>query len=60
MAKRLLYEDRQILEKLLKQNITKTRIAKMIGISRGGLYDELRRCKGEYNADEAQKNLFKK
>ena len=59
MAKyhKITYKERQILEKLLAQDIPKTKIAKMLDITRTNLYYELNRCKGTYNADEAQKTL---
>ena len=56
--KNISYENRQLLEKRLSENIPISKIADEIGVNRITIYNELKRCKeGEYNADEAQKTV---
>lgn len=56
--KNISYENRQLLEKRLSENIPISKIADEIGVNRITIYNELKRCKeGAYNADEAQKTV---
>jgi IS30 family transposase len=54
---RFTHEQRKEIERLLKEGLSHTKIAKKIGRSQGSVSREIRKQgTGEYNADEAQKN----
>lgn len=54
------YEDRKIIESMLKQGESIAKIAETIGNHRASIYKELKRCpKGHYTAEEAQKTLHR-
>ena len=54
--KNISYENRQLLEKRLSENIPISKIADEIGVNRITIYNELKRCEeGKYSADIAQK-----
>lgn len=56
--KNISYENRQLLEKRLSENIPISKIADEIGVNRITIYNELKRCEeGKYSADEAQKTV---
>lgn len=58
--KRISFEDRQTIERLLKTNTSIATIAKEIGVHRDTIYKELKRCNATpitYSADLAQKSL---
>ena len=58
--KRITYEDRKEIEKLINADTKKNVVCEQIGISRGTLFGELKRGTnpntGEYEALRAQKN----
>ena len=63
--RRLTYEDRLILENMLKQDTPLVKIAEEVGVTRQCIYKELQRNgklenRRNYNADEAQKRLLAK
>lgn len=51
-------EDRKKIEFLLSTGITHRSICKEVGIHTTTLYREFKRCKENYNAEEAQKTVF--
>lgn len=53
---RLTLKDRQKIQGLLHSNMIHKEICKIVGISESGLYREFKKCKGPYNAKEAQSN----
>ena len=58
--KRLLFADRQMIEKFSKEGKKIPEIAKEIGVHRDTIYKELKRCDlalDKYDADLAQKSL---
>lgn len=59
--RRLSYEDRIYIQTQLQQSKRVIEIAKAIGVTRSAIYKELKRGKvdGQYNADYAQKQIFK-
>ncbi len=57
---RLKYEDRKIIEEMLKENKSVVQIAEKLGVHRDTIYKEFLRCGVEpkdYSAEEAQKLL---
>ena len=54
---RLSYQERQIIERGLKEGMKVKDLAEKMGIAKTTVYGEIRRCPGEYNADEAQRTL---
>lgn len=56
--KKLTIQDRLKIEELLHSGVNHKEISKQVGIWRSTLYREIRRCKNEYNADEAQKTVY--
>lgn len=63
--RRLTYEDRLILENMLKQDTPLVKIAEEVGVTRQCIYKELQRNgklenRRNYNSDEAQKRLLAK
>lgn len=57
--KRIRYDDRLVIEKMAKQGKSVIEIAKALGVTRHGIYDEFERCGGRdsYSALDAQKSL---
>lgn len=58
--KNLEFDDRKIIEKLIKKKEKPKKICEILGICKSSYYRELKKCKNIYNAEEAQKNTFKK
>ena len=60
--KRLGYEDRKVIEEMLKKDHSKTEIAKFLQCSRATIYREINRGidldTGNYSAEKAQLSLF--
>lgn len=52
--KRISYEDRQAIERMVKDGKGVTYIARCLNKSRNTIYYELGRCDGIYNAHDAQ------
>lgn len=56
--KKMKFEDRKTIEKMLKEGIGVKEIAEKIGVHQVTIYNELRRCPpGEYAAEKAQATL---
>lgn len=56
--KRLSFEDRQIIQKMMENNTPIADIAKEVGVHKNSIYNELRRCPAnKYNAEKAQLSL---
>ncbi len=55
--RRLNYEDRQKIEKMVKQGVKVIAIADTIGFHRATVYNELRRGGIPYRADVAQRTV---
>lgn len=56
--RRLRYEDRKVIEKMLNAGSSVEEVANKIGVHRTTIYSELRRCSsGNYSADQAQKTI---
>lgn len=62
--KRLVYEDRKVIERMLEENCKKAEIAIFLNCSRATIYRELNRGldldTGKYSAEKAQLSLFGK
>ena len=60
--KRLSFEERKVIEKMLKCGHSVSNIAKVLDKSHQAIYHELKRCKGleQYNADYAQQDHLKR
>lgn len=56
-GKRVSYQERQLIERSLKEGMKVKDLAEKMGLSMTTVYGEIRRCPGEYNADEAQRTL---
>ena len=54
--RRLTLEDRRQIQGLLHNNLKHEKICEMVGINRGTLYREFKKCKGAYNAEESHQN----
>lgn len=52
---RMTYEDRVLIEKCLREKIKVVEIARRVGCTRQAIYAEIKKCDGEYIADDAQK-----
>ena len=55
-SRKLSLTDRKIIEDLIHENVSKTKIAEVIDVSKTTIFRELKKCKGSYNAEEAQSN----
>lgn len=55
--KRLLFDDRKKIEKMVSEGKDTKEIAERIGVHTATIYNELRRCAGKYNAEQAQNSL---
>lgn len=59
--RRISFEERQWIEELMTirkdSDLGIDDIAATIGVSRAAIFQELSRCKGEYNAEEAEKAI---
>lgn len=58
--KRLMYDDRRLLEQMAHKGFRIADIASTLGVHSDTIYKELRRCKTslrEYDADRAQQTL---
>ena len=55
-GKRITWEERLKIQELLKAGLNVDKIGKCTDIHKTSIYRELKRCKGKYNAEEAQKN----
>jgi len=53
--KKITFEDRKIIEELLHKNTRHREICERLQIHPTSLYREIKKCKDEYNAEEAQK-----
>lgn len=57
-GKRMRFDDRKMMEQMLKEGKSKEEIARAVGVSHTTIYNELRRCAGEkYSAEKAQASL---
>src|SRR5689334_10928610 len=57
--KRLTLDERKKIEELLHQNTKHRDLCDVIGIAQSTLYREFKKCKGAYNAEEANKNTMR-
>ncbi|MGO4971998.1 helix-turn-helix domain-containing protein [[Clostridium] aminophilum] len=58
-TKRLYFDDRQKIEKMLKDGVSVIKIAEAIGVHRATIYKEMQRCEeGNYSAEEAQRTIY--
>jgi IS30 family transposase len=56
--KKMKFEDRKTIERMLKAGNDVTEIANEVGVHKVTIYNEIRRCpKGEYAAEKAQATL---
>ena len=56
----LTLEDRKKIEELLHNKVKHREICDIVGINRTTIYREFKRCKNEYNADEANASVYRK
>ena len=57
-GKRMRFEDRKIIEQMLKEGRGEKEIAEKIGVHYTTIHNEIRRCaRGEYEAEKAQATL---
>lgn len=59
-SNRLTISDRMMIERMLAEGLSVSKIASTLERSRQSIYRELRRCKGAYSAREAQNSLGRK
>lgn len=52
--KRMKYEDRKVIEKMLSDGKRISEIAEKVGVHQVTIYNEIRRCSGKYSAEQAQ------
>ncbi len=54
IANKTKFTRRLELQELINQGLPKIQIARLLGIDKTTVYREIKRCKGAYNAEEAQ------
>lgn len=59
-GKRLTFLERKCIERMLHQDIKHKEICRIVGIQPSTLYRDIKRCKGEYSAQEAHENVNRK
>lgn len=56
--KKITFEERKVIEQMIKKGISPQKIAEAIEVSAPAVYAELRRCPGrDYDAQAAQNSL---